>query len=1531
MNIDPQTTAADDDTSLAVWDGEMRPPEALGFLLTLEEGEARLSLEGVPYRAGIEVRRALFVAPHVAFPLELTGGLSRFREEQLVTLGAEIVLTPPKLISQEAMARSGFSSGRAQVRAGKIELVADDMMSGRPVRATAGFIGDEAGGCELVVEEIFPAHGVMRSDAELAASLLNVLDLPGAGPAEGYRRPVSMVASVFEDLLPRAAWPVPVCDGLRLQDVSLEGNQALILRMWGVAAPWEGAAAREAPVLSPRPVDRERVVTGHEASPRLDVADLMRTAADRERDGNVDGALVLLRQRVELGGDSEALVACYRKIARLEYDKRAALLPASIALEHLLRIAPHDVEASKELLRIAEERQDWERMAAELRRRAQLLPPGAGQTALWLSLGDLLAGELRRGDEAERVWLRALAATRSDAPLQRLLARAQQGNRHRLRIRIHLASARARIGTEAAAQDAAEAGALLAGMLDRPRLALAAFRFAVAQGRDPVPALRAMVEIYRATGDSVAALQVSQQLLDRTEGVAKALIHEVRADLRETLLDDAPGAAEERREALRLDPAARLSAYNLERWLRSQGQELEAIEVRMALADAAESAPQKAQTYAHLARRAEEELDDLELASHLAQEALRADPQLSTVRLRRVHCLEKLGRVEQAAAELGWLVQNGYDNLAERAAMARRKAMLEKDLLGRPESARKTLRMALLLVPNEPALVDELVTLEEDIGETAAAAQVFDEFVRSEPVLDDRTGTRTKMLERLARLLDSAGDARGALDRLLEASVHGELTRAGELRLARLAEQLSRPDLVVASLERMLAAGKSPAEERLALFGRLGLAAEKCGDVERATRAWNSRLASAPQDAEAVAALRRLDAARDGAEPLRAAGNSHSSPNTTEPAAVVARQVPSLDGASPPSSSAAGRAAGPDGALAHVAIHEDNRLVRVDALLERAANEASTERAQALREEAAACLMEDDVDPSELLGRFSALRDVLVLPKQRRDDALRLLRDAEADAVVVELLEAALPRVDASTRRALRLELVAVLREGLDDHSSAASHLESHVDEMPQDREAWGELLECLDELGQAERLIAALSRRIALSSGMERRELVKRWAGLLLEQGRGEEAESALDQACAEWSHDTTLHDLLAQVRDAAAQQVPAPPPLGEETEVAIPSAVEMPSNAQQIYSLQADRARAEGDVPGLIQALEYLEPYAADVPSRVANVVERAQLLRTRLKAPKRALSVLDSGIADLGERISFLVEKGRCLHALGDSRVAADFLLRAAEVIKSDEKRMWLRKEAASCLAAVPDAERALEILWANATSGDPSSLLDAEKLARGLDQADVLVRVLELRQSRAQRLDEVRTFALERATLMKERLGDTPGAMKLLEDLAVADPDDLASRLTLARWYRAEQRLLDAALAYESAAQISGLPREVVAPAAREAASLLYSLDDLERAGPLADQAIEGGLVEDESVQVSLEWHRQRGDWRQVDVRLGQCIELQTDQRRMARLWLERSQIRAEKLQDAASAEAARRQASELSKEAGDAARWVRPDV
>ncbi|HEY1100124.1 MAG TPA: hypothetical protein VGF99_14400, partial [Myxococcota bacterium] len=73
-SVDDDTHGAPDDVTPAV----IRPAEQLGFQMRFEAGQALLALDGRAADDGVEVRRALFEVPDVAFPLDVSGGALRF-------------------------------------------------------------------------------------------------------------------------------------------------------------------------------------------------------------------------------------------------------------------------------------------------------------------------------------------------------------------------------------------------------------------------------------------------------------------------------------------------------------------------------------------------------------------------------------------------------------------------------------------------------------------------------------------------------------------------------------------------------------------------------------------------------------------------------------------------------------------------------------------------------------------------------------------------------------------------------------------------------------------------------------------------------------------------------------------------------------------------------------------------------------------------------------------------------------------------------------------------------------------------------------------------------------------------------------------------------------------------------------------------------------------------------------------------------------------------------------------------------------
>ncbi len=1089
--------------------------------------------------------------------------------------------------------------------------------------------------------------------------------------------------------------------------------------------------------------------------------------------GRTQNAVDVLGARIELGGTDEQLAGLYSRIASLEEDQLKNKPAAADAWRGHLRHAPDDAQASRHLQALLGELGDDGGLLDECLRRGDRLKPGAERTDLWLRAGDA-ALRLDRHRDARDIWLRALkSAPYSGDALDRLLDLARVTKNHRLVVRARLAAAQTLADGPLAAEQAAEAGAYLYGFVGRTRLALAAFRFAETHDKKPQKHTRVRVDLHRALGDGPSALDAVDQLLERARITEKALLLETRAEILDELLHDAAGAAEARRQCLEVDPTLRTAARSLSRWLRDGGDLRGALDVDRAWADAALEGAARASAYALLAARADEEVHDPALAADLCAQSLALADSTDVLR-RYAGALADSGADTAAVDALGKLLARSIP-VEERIALLRRKAVLESGPLGQKKEARRTLEAALEdadVMAHEDAdgLVDDLVGLDEELDDPGAAASLLLSALQRSPDGTRALGDRKAVIERAAQLLDDAKDRTRALELLEEiAAGSRELSRPAEMRRARIAEELSRFDVAVASLERLLPLA-AEAEERVALLGRLALAAEKCGRADTALGAWQGRAERLPGDVESLRAVERLardlsrpaearaaadalllldagddderfarllSCARDSRDRLgdagaavklldkarairtdaelrketlacaEAAGDTDTalalldemgSRNDSLDAADLVRRAELRFGAGEDTSAAledvlaaldagatpdervrslVARAATAEPTLAAQALlgraHalpstgaepgpfslgtpasasalrdaftaeslrdgrlEDGVLVAladacpgdVDVVLAAAEREASAGqglraadrmwalaervddegRRAVLRQTAAEALLSGPGADSAVLGRLHELRPSLVDRADLRGQALVLLRDAEAWDAVALVLEDAIAAADAEAgrpeagdgagdkraalRRALRLELVSVLRTGLDDEARAVTHLQALVDEDPDDREAWGELLECLDALGDKPRLAEALGRRAERSAGIEKREIVRRRAALLLEMHRGEEALDQLVEVRAELQAgggaDGELKVLERRIHEErgsaalgaflAAEMARAPDPLDAEALLAIePDAVDPAArvHAHLVLATDEDRAR--------------------------------------------------------------------------------------------------------------------------------------------------------------------------------------------------------------------------------------------------------------------------------------------------------------------------------------------------------------------
>ncbi len=1016
------------------------------------------------------------------------------------------------------------------------------------------------------------------------------------------------------------------------------------------------------------------------------LVDLLR-AADRHADAY--DALGQLAARL---GDEPDRAAVDADRARLARDQLGDPRRAAEAFADAVWADSTNIELSKEYAAALHEAGDHAGYARELARRSRLPMEPADRIALLVGLGDTLYDSLGEREAAVRAWIRAARERpASDTPFQRLMTVAEATNSHRLRVRAHIAHARALAEAQEAGVCAEEAAALLAGILVKPRLAIAAYRFAADRLEDPSPCHRALVELYRAVDDADGALDAARAYAEGLSGEALGLGLELVADVQDRMCERPDLAAVTRAEALELNPGQRTTALALERYLRDSGDVAGAIDVRRRLADAAEAPAQRAQTYAYLAEIAEQQLENPAFAAELAGIALEANPQLSSLRGRRVELLLTIKKPAEAADEIGALLASGALEQAQDIGLVRKKARIERESLDDMAAARKTLLAGLSRHPRSDAIVDDLVEVETALGEPAQAARhlqnILDEFEDGTELL----GGRRTVLERIAGLLEDAGDENEALATLDEAAALGKLTRRSELRRARLAELREEFGDAVISLRTLLEDGGGDAEETVALLGRLAVAAEHAGQAEVALKAWADRAERVPNDVQALTraeALGRelgdLDAARHAGDRLRhlEAGTEderlarllwlardtlerHKNPGAAadlfrdaralydgpglraehlaclreahdraaafalieqmrgegdavptdallyaakllledeedarralatlveamaredfaddsdllsriagaDPAAVAAEALTLGDAAAAPLVDAVCVAADAGATLpAEVVVPLADRFSDRSSLvllavgqeqdvsparaadrliaLADAARQADPAGAEALLVQAAEVLAQADVDVGVLIARADACAQTWALDPGLRKQVLRRFRDAEAWSQVVDVLERAADAAEAKEARDLRLEAVAVLREGLGDHARAARHLEMLIEVDGQDRVVWGEYLETLEAADDQEGLVAALSRRIADVDGVERRELIRRKGEVLVGLGRGAEALPEVQAARADDPDDAELKALERELRQSAGDDALATF-LGEE-----------------------------------------------------------------------------------------------------------------------------------------------------------------------------------------------------------------------------------------------------------------------------------------------------------------------------------------------------------------------------------------------
>lgn len=215
-----------------------KPAEQLGFQMRFEAGRALLSLENRGTDKGVEVRRALFEVPDVAFPLDVSGGALRFQNKRLTLRAVELAISWEALFVVDNLKRAGLTLLRERSRAGGLELLVEVQGPAGPValRARCVFAPVGEGGVALVLHEVISFGSLPRPRLQLAPALLDALAFPGGLPARAMVRRAEPFRAVFGRLLPLYGWKVPALGDVRVHEAVL-GKGEVVLRAWSGKAP----------------------------------------------------------------------------------------------------------------------------------------------------------------------------------------------------------------------------------------------------------------------------------------------------------------------------------------------------------------------------------------------------------------------------------------------------------------------------------------------------------------------------------------------------------------------------------------------------------------------------------------------------------------------------------------------------------------------------------------------------------------------------------------------------------------------------------------------------------------------------------------------------------------------------------------------------------------------------------------------------------------------------------------------------------------------------------------------------------------------------------------------------------------------------------------------------------------------------------------------------------------------------------------------------------------------------------------------
>ncbi|MFH1808269.1 MAG: tetratricopeptide repeat protein [Pseudomonadota bacterium] len=559
----------------------------------------------------------------------------------------------------------------------------------------------------------------------------------------------------------------------------------------------------------------------------LQLVDLYATQGQHE-----DQSRTLARAVIQCRDDASR-IDLYKRIAELEEHSLARPELAAQALERVLRLDPGDEEAAGALSKLYEFLDEVSKLVALHRERAGLARVPAQRAALLITAGDAVAATDTR--TAARFYHEALdVAPESRAALEHLAQLARREGDHGMAVRGYLHAARAQ-RDDVAARMLEEAGALLAGLLLRPRFAARVLQRSVALDPTALSSALALIEVARACPEPERAIQVLEWLHQHDDVVLAGRVEAAlaQADMLSVAEGDDESAWALYRRVLELDPG-NVRALDA---LLVRAASLGALDTYQQLLEQRLQQPDRHATALRV-QAATELLQQDPLAARGYLQAALGDESLDGTELRYVASLARsLDAPELLARALDrQLRANGATSLQERVELLRELASVLDGPLGDPQGAVGALQALLQIAPQDIDGHGALGELLLRLGQSERASPHLDRVL--EAASGEELGVHWAAVAALrVGIAEHEGDDALVVKLLLGLSEHHPDNRGLRIRLASALERRGEVAEAARWLERALDLVDERGD-RAYLLMRLARMWERAEDPSRAARAY---------------------------------------------------------------------------------------------------------------------------------------------------------------------------------------------------------------------------------------------------------------------------------------------------------------------------------------------------------------------------------------------------------------------------------------------------------------------------------------------------------------------------------------------------------------------------------------------------------------------------------------------------------------------------------------------------------------------